>query len=234
MILDWPFDFVHIKGSTTEKIEGSKFKWGVNMTARVERLWDFVGLENSNLLRIVARAADLVQAATVAHKKPSPEEVQKWLAENVKWGLLHCPDTKTVKRHLDNWGAMAKCPAASNLIEAAVNRWGRDNLLDWPTKLGLIVQKTDASSMTFVVESLYARMLRLGQKDPFSTSGLGEVIAEIIWGKTYVASMMRKYPEVFNTRCNSDAGTTAEESVSKTAKACIDSPPHVLPADGGA
>ena len=100
------------------------FKWSVNMSARVERLRDFVGLENSNLLRIVARAADLVQAATVAHKKPSPEEVQKWLQENVNWGLLHCPDTKTVKRHLDNWAAIQKCPAALSLIEAAGNRWG--------------------------------------------------------------------------------------------------------------
>ena len=77
LILDWPFDFILIEGSSNEEIEVNTFKWSVNMSTRVERLRDFVGLENSNLLRIVARAADLVQAATVAHKKPSPEEVQK-------------------------------------------------------------------------------------------------------------------------------------------------------------
>ena len=116
LILDWPFDFIHIQGSSTEEVEENKFKWAVNMTARVERLRDFVGLENANLLRIVSRAADLVQAQTAAGRKPSPEKVQQWLQQHVKWGLLHCPDTKTVKRHMDNWAAIKKCPAALDLI----------------------------------------------------------------------------------------------------------------------
>ena len=203
LILDWPFDFILIEGSSNEEIEVNTFKWSVNMSTRVERLRDFVGLENSNLLRIVARAADLVQAATVAHKKPSPEQVQKWLQENVKWGLLHCPDTKTVKRHLDNWAGILKCPAALDLIEAAVNRWGRDNLLDWPTKLGIIVQKTDSTTLGYVVETLYTRMWRMGQKDPYACSGLGDAISEILWVKNYVAAFLRNYPAVFNTDCNS-------------------------------
>ena len=183
LILDWPFDFIRIQGSSTEEVEENKFKWAVNMTARVERLRDFVGLENANLLRVVSRAADLVQAQTAAGRKPSPEKVQQWLQQHVKWGLLHCPDTKTVKRHMDNWAAIQKCPAALDLIEAAVNRWGRDNLLDWPTKLGVIVQKTDATSLGYVVESLYTRMWRTGQKDPYACSGLGDVISEILWGE---------------------------------------------------
>ena len=61
LILDWPFGFIHIAGGSTEEIEVNKFKWGVNMSARAERLRDFVGLSNANFLRIVARAADLVQ-----------------------------------------------------------------------------------------------------------------------------------------------------------------------------
>ena len=61
LILDWPLDFIHIKGTSPEKIEEEKFKWAVTMSARHELLQDFVGLENSNLLRIVARAAELVQ-----------------------------------------------------------------------------------------------------------------------------------------------------------------------------
>ena len=88
---------------------------------------------------------DFAQAQTVAGRKPSPEQVQQWLQQHVKWGLLHCPDTKTVKRHLDIWAGILKCPAALDLIEAAVSRWGRDNLLDWPTKVGLIVQNIDAT-----------------------------------------------------------------------------------------
>ena len=60
---------------------------------------------------------------------PSRQRHQQWLQQQVKWGLLHCPDIKTVKRHMDNWAALQKCPAALDLIEAAVNRWVRDNLL---------------------------------------------------------------------------------------------------------
>jgi hypothetical protein len=228
LILDWPFDFILIQGSSTEEIEENKFKWAVNMTARVERLRDFVGLDNVNLLRIVARAADLVCDQTAAGKKPSPEKVQQWLQQHVKWGLLHCPDTKTVKRHMDNWAAIQKCPAAMNLIEAAGNRWGRDNLLDWPTKLGIIVQKTDLTSLGYVVESLYTRMWRTGQKDPYSSIALGDAISEILWAKTYVASFLRKYPEVLNTCCNSDAFTTAQATAAsrsiKTVKSYLDNP----------
>ena len=41
------------------------------MTARAERLRDFVGLENMNFLRIVARAQEFVSEAG---RKPSPEK----------------------------------------------------------------------------------------------------------------------------------------------------------------
>ena len=212
LILDWPFDFIHIEGTSPEEVEENKFKWAVNMTARVERLRDFIGLQNTNLLRIVARAADFVRDRSAARGKPSPEKVQQWLRENVTWGLLHCPDAKTVKRHMDNWAALQQCPAAMDLIEAAVNRWGRDNLLDWPTKLGIIVQKTDAFSLFYVVASLYTQMWRMGQKDPYSSSALGAVISEILWAKAYVASFLRKFPEVLNSSCDSDASTTADTS----------------------
>jgi hypothetical protein len=219
LILDWPFDFIGIQGSSTDEIEVNKFKWAVNMTARVERLRDFVGLDNANLLRIVARAADIMMGHTAAGKKPSPEMVQHWLQQHVKWGCNHCPDIRAVKRHMDNWAAIQTCPAASDLIDAALNRWGRDNLLDWPTKLGLIVQKTDSTSLVYVIEALYARMWRTGQKDPYSTGrgGLADVIDEILWGKIYLASFLRKYPDVFSTCCNSDASTVADSSVTAAA-----------------
>ena len=50
-------------------------------------------------------------------------------------------------------------------MEAAVHRWGRENLLDCPTKLGIIVQKTAAATLGYCVEALYTRMWRKGQKD---------------------------------------------------------------------
>ena len=107
-------------------------------------------------------------------------KVQQWLEQHVKLGLLHCPDVKTVKRHVDNWAALQKCSAALDRIDAAVNRWGRDNLLDWPTKFGIIVQKTDGTSLRYVLEALYAWMWRTGNKDPVTASGLGDAIMAIL------------------------------------------------------
>ena len=72
-------------------------------------------------------------------------------------------------------------------------------------------------------------MWRTGQKDPYACAGLDWVISEILWVKTYVAALLRKYPAVLNTRCNSEGAVTATESAShaqslKTAKAYFESP----------
>ena len=37
LILDWPFDFILIEGSSNEEIDVNAFKWSVNMSARAER-----------------------------------------------------------------------------------------------------------------------------------------------------------------------------------------------------
>ena len=113
---------------------------------------------------------------------------------------------------MDNWDALQKCLAALDLIEAAVNRWGRDNLLDWPTKLGIIVQKTDSTTLGYVVEALYTRMWRMANKDPYSCAHLGDVILELLWVKSYVTFVVRKYPEAFTACCNSEASMTEATS----------------------
>ena len=77
LILDWPMDFVMIAGNTPEEMEENKFKWTVNMSAKVERLRDFVGLENSNLLRIVATTVDIVKAKLGHNKKANVELVHQ-------------------------------------------------------------------------------------------------------------------------------------------------------------
>ena len=59
LILDWPMDFIFIKGATPDELQESMFKCSVDMCARVERLRDFVGLETSSMMRIVATAADI-------------------------------------------------------------------------------------------------------------------------------------------------------------------------------
>ncbi len=60
LILAWPMEFVIIKGTTLDELHENMFKWSVNMCAKVERLRDFVGLETSNVMRIVATAADII------------------------------------------------------------------------------------------------------------------------------------------------------------------------------
>ena len=64
LILDWPMDFIFIKGTTPDEIHENMFKWSVNMCAKVERLRDFVGLETSNMMRIVSTAADIIKKQT--------------------------------------------------------------------------------------------------------------------------------------------------------------------------
>ena len=130
LMLDWPMDFVLIEGSTPEDVEENKFKWAVNMSAKVERLRDFVGTENNNLMRIVAAAADIVTGKLVSGKKASPEAVRNWMADNIRWGVFSCPDVLTVQRHMNNWAAIARSGTALQLIESAVQRWGRSNLLE--------------------------------------------------------------------------------------------------------
>ena len=87
-----------IEGSTPEEMEENMFKWIVNMSAKVERLRDFVGLENSDLLRIVAAIVDIVKTKLGHNKKVNVEFVHQRLVDNIHWGAFHCPDQTTVQR----------------------------------------------------------------------------------------------------------------------------------------
>ena len=210
LILDWPMDFVMIAGNTPEEMEENKFKWTVNMSAKVERLRDFVGLENSNLLRIVATTVDIVKAKLGHNKKANVELVHQWLVDNVRWGAFHCPDQTTVQRHMKNWSAIGKNEKVISLIESAVQRWGRNNLLDWPSKLQMIVVKTDASTLGYVVEALFAHMWRKNMADPYGVQELSRVIAEILWVRSYEKAFMKAHPEVFQSLAASDMTAKAK------------------------
>ena len=104
-------DFVLIQGSTPEELEENRLLWGVNLSAKVERLRDFIGLESTNLMRMVAQAADFMKAKLTSTKKANVQVIQEWLATNVNWGALRCPDIPTVGRHLSNWGHIQKYPS---------------------------------------------------------------------------------------------------------------------------
>ena len=66
-------------------------KLTVNLTADIEQLRQYVGLESLNLMRIVGQAMKIVKAKKPDRKKASPEEVLKWVMDNVNWGLAPFP-----------------------------------------------------------------------------------------------------------------------------------------------
>ncbi len=58
-------DFVLITGDTPDEVAENMFKWSVNLSAKVERLRDFVGLEANNMMRIASAAADIMKSKYV-------------------------------------------------------------------------------------------------------------------------------------------------------------------------
>ena len=127
--------FVWVSGDTPEEVSENEFIWAVNLSAKAERLRQFVGLENTNHTRIVAKATDIVKMKLGGNKKADAASVRKWMVDNVRWGAFERPDVQTVARHMTNWAAISKQKVVVQLMEAAVQRWGRNNLFDYPTKM---------------------------------------------------------------------------------------------------
>ena len=102
-------DFVLINGSTPDEVYENMFKWSVNMSAKVERLRDFVGLEANNMMCIVSAAANIIKSKCAnANKKANVELAHKWLVVNIRWGAFRCPGIQAVDRHMSNWSANQK------------------------------------------------------------------------------------------------------------------------------
>ena len=60
---------IRITGDTPEDVAENKFLYAVGLSAKTERLRQFVGLENTNLMRIMAKATDMVKAKLSGNKK---------------------------------------------------------------------------------------------------------------------------------------------------------------------
>ena len=156
-------------------------------------------------MRIVAQATDILKKKA-ASGKVTKEMVQTWLVNNIKWGLHHVPDATTVDNHMRNWEKIQKNPRALELIEAAKSRWGRENLLDYPTKLAKIVTRSEASSLCFLIESLFSQMWRSHQKDPYGGKELASVIPAILWTRTYFKGFLSQFPELLKTSTDHPEG----------------------------
>ena len=66
-------DFILIRGSSAEETDANRFKWAADMAARTERLREFVGLENVNLMRRVELASSFILA-----KLSRQTRLQRW------------------------------------------------------------------------------------------------------------------------------------------------------------
>ena len=144
------------------------------MSAGIETLRQHCGLEHMNVMKIVAAAAGFVRRSLASGKKATADLVRQYLVDSVNWGAASCPDTAMVHRHMTNWATIEKSRKAKRYIEAATFKYGRGNMLDYPTKLSVIVGKTDPASIGFVVESLFVDMCRKGPCGPLRSYGVEE------------------------------------------------------------
>ena len=117
------------------------------------------------------------------------------------WGIFRIPSLRTVTDNLGSWDAISSNKTALMICDKAHNRFGRGNLFDWPSKLSLLVKRTsDQGSLSYLLASLYATMLRKNEADPFSAAELGArggVISQVLWHKKYVLSMTQEFPLMF-------------------------------------
>ena len=64
LILDWPFDFILFEATTETTAEALIMKHIINMLAATERLRDFCGLDQGNLMRIAAEVRKVIESQT--------------------------------------------------------------------------------------------------------------------------------------------------------------------------
>ena len=79
-------------------------------------------------------------------------------------------------------------------------------MLDWPSKLALIVAKTDANSLGFVVQYLFVDMTRKNVADPYGAKELVKIIQEILWVRAYLKATAAKNTELFKPTCSAGSG----------------------------
>ena len=92
-------------------------------------------------MRVIVYAREIVSPKQAGGRKASPKLVHAWLVEHIKWGIRKCPNDDEVDHQLRCWERLEKVPKALQLVDMALQRWGRDNLFDYPTKIRIITEK---------------------------------------------------------------------------------------------
>ena len=199
LILDWPFDFILFEGSEPEV---QIMKHIINLPVATERLRDFCGLDNGNLMRVAGEVRNLIEGQTPG-KVPAALDVYKWMVnpDNIRWGLYHCPSERTVKDLLKNWDAFNRIPAALTIIDQSKCEFGRDSLFEWPTKLTNILEKGQQNPIlvVYIMESLLTVMWRNKVKNPFSAADLkekGGAIDILLRQRRYLGHLHQEYSKM--------------------------------------
>ena len=202
LILDWPFDFILFEGGA-EEAETQIIKRIINMPAATERLREFCGLDQGNMMRICAEVRKLIARQTPG-KVVSAPDVLTWMQnpDNIRWGIYHAPSERTVKDLLKNWDALNNIPEALTILDRAKCQFGRDSLFEFPSKLSAILEKSlqNAGLTIYTMEALLALMLRNKAKNPVSAQELkekGGAIDILLWQRRYLAHLPQEYSKMF-------------------------------------
>ena len=204
LILDWPFDFILFDETEETTAEAQIMKHIINMPAAVERLRDFCGLDQGNLMRIAAEVRKVIQNQTPGKVVASVADVHTWMTnpDNIRWGLYHVPKLRTVKDLLRNWDSLGKIPDALTILDRAKCEFGRESLFEWPTKLNNILEKAQQNPalIIYIMESLLTFMLRKKAQNPFSAGDLkdkGGAIDMLLWQRRYLVHLHQEYSKMF-------------------------------------
>ena len=205
LILDWPFDFILFDETEETTAEAQIMKHIINMPAATERLRDFCGLDQGNLMRIAAEVRKLIQSQTPGRVVPTPDDVHTWMINpnNIRWGLYHVPKVRAVKDLLRNWDSVSNIPDALTILDRAKCEFGRESLFESPTKLNNILEKAQQNPalIIYIMESLLTFMLRKQAKNPFTAGDLkekGGAIDMLLWQRRYLVHMHQEYSKMFD------------------------------------
>ena len=201
LITDWPFDFHLFEGADAEL---QIMKRIISLPAATERLRDFCGLDQGNLMRMAAEVRKVIHRETPGKLAASADDVHKWMKDpdNINWGLYHLPSLRTVRDLLRNWDALNKIPQALTILDQAKCEFGRDSLFESPTKVQICLEKGAHNPVliVYIMEMLFTYMLRKRAKNPFSTAELkekGGTVDVLLWQRRYVSHLQKEYPDMF-------------------------------------
>ena len=90
----------------------------------------------------------------------------------LKWGVYRVPSANQIGSLLKNAEAIHAAPACGMFIDLAFQIFGRDNTLDFPTKVGLLVKAPSQKELIFMTSSLFTRMVRKSEECPYSDTEL--------------------------------------------------------------